>query len=155
MQDSDAADIVQDVMREVTHSIGKFEYNPQVGKFRSWLYKVAKRSIYRAHAKRLKQPVATGDSVTLRRLLDEEDTHDENQQFWDREYRCNLLQWASERIQGQFQAATWQAFWRTSVEQRSAQEVAQELGMTVGAVYVAKSRVTKRLAEKIKEVDDS
>jgi RNA polymerase sigma-70 factor (ECF subfamily) len=52
-----------------------------------------------------------------------------------------------ELVKDEFQPNTWQAFWRTAVEGRAAQEVGDELKMTPGAVYVAKSRVLARLRE--------
>ena len=48
-------------------------------------------------------------------------------------------------IRGEFEPRTWEAFWQTAVEGRAAADVAAELGMTPGAVRVAKSRVLHRL----------
>lgn len=155
MQESDAADLVQEVMGEVTKSINGFEYDPKLGRFRSWLYKIAKRTIFRVQRKRRSQPTPSGDSETLHLLEDQPDTYDEVQEFWNKEYQRTLLEWAADKIRPQFQDATWQAFWLTSVEEKSAKDVAAELGLSLGSVYVAKSRVTKRLAEKIQEIDDT
>ena len=52
-------------------------------------------------------------------------------------------------MRGHFQNRTWQAFWRTAVEGRSPREVAEALGLSVGAVYIAKSRVLARLKEQV------
>ncbi|MEM9644144.1 MAG: sigma-70 family RNA polymerase sigma factor, partial [Planctomycetota bacterium] len=68
LQESDAADLVQEVMGEVTKSIARFEYDPQVGKFRSWLYKIAKRTIWRIQKKQARQPRGTGDSHAIELL---------------------------------------------------------------------------------------
>ena len=155
LQDSDASDLVQEVMREVTKSISSFRYDPEIGKFRSWLYKIAKRTISRVQKKQSKQPIATGDSASFRILENHPDSHDEVQEYWDREYQRQLVDWAVDRIRSHFSDDTWQAFWLTSVEEQLPQEVAERLSMSVGSVYVAKSRVKKRLAEKIREIDDS
>ncbi len=155
LQDSDAADLVQEVMGEVAKSIKRFEYDPQIGKFRSWLYKIAKRKISRIHKKQARQPIASGQSGAFRMIANQPDSHNEVQEFWDREYQRHLIDWAAENVRPHIKEATWRAFWLTSVEEQSPQEVAEQLGMSVGAVYVAKSRVTKRLAEKIREIDDS
>lgn len=50
--------------------------------------------------------------------------------------------------------ATWDAFWKTAVEDRTPAEAAQQLAISVGAVYIAKSRVLARLREEIKLVED-
>jgi RNA polymerase sigma-70 factor (ECF subfamily) len=54
-----------------------------------------------------------------------------------------------EKIKGEFQEKSWQAFWRTAVEGIGAADVSQELGMSTGAIYVAKSRVLARLKEEV------
>ena len=48
-------------------------------------------------------------------------------------------------IRNEFEPRTWQAFWLTAVEGRAPKDVADELGMSGGAVRVAKSRVLHRL----------
>src|SRR5262249_25395169 len=58
-----------------------------------------------------------------------------------------LLRRLLELIRGEFEPRTWAAFWGVAAEGRSAKDLGDELGMTVGAVYVAKSRVVKRLRE--------
>ena len=57
--------------------------------------------------------------------------------------------WAARQIRDEFQPATWDAFWRTAVEGQDAAEVARELQKNTGAIYAAKSRVMRRLREKI------
>ena len=56
-------------------------------------------------------------------------------------------------VQGDFEPRTWQAFWRTAVDNLPAREVAGELGMTVGAVYMAKSRVLARIRQELAELE--
>jgi len=60
-----------------------------------------------------------------------------------------LFDWAAEQVRGHFQDSTWQAFWQTAVENRPPREVADHLGLSVGAVYIAKSRVLARLREQV------
>lgn len=56
---------------------------------------------------------------------------------------------ALELIRRKFQERTWRAFWLTAVEDRALKEVAIELGMSPGAIRVAKSRVLRRLREEL------
>ena len=72
---------------------------------------------------------------------------------WEADYYHAIFNWAAERIRGEFQDSTWQAFWRTTIEERDGKEVAESLGLSVGAVYVAKSRVIARLKQEIQSVD--
>ena len=155
MQEADAADLVQEVMGEVSKSIARFEYDPQVGRFRSWLYKIAKRTSGHVQKKQRRQPQGTGDTGMLDALHRLPDTHFDAEEFWNGQYQRQLVEWAAEQIRDQFQASTWQAFWLTTVEGQQPQAVAAKLGMSIGSVYVAKNRSLKRLTAKIREIDDS
>ena len=46
LQDADAADLMQDVMRSVARNAGKLEYDPKRGTFRGWLYTITRNKIY-------------------------------------------------------------------------------------------------------------
>ena len=72
---------------------------------------------------------------------------------WDAEYHRQIFSWAAERIRPEFQEKTWQAFWQTAVEERDGKEVAESVGLSIGAVYVAKSRVLARLKQEIASVE--
>ena len=64
------------------------------------------------------------------------------------------MRWAAGRIRSEFNPATWDAFWRTAVLGEAAGPVARELGVSVNAVYIARSRVTRRLRATIDELGD-
>ena len=68
---------------------------------------------------------------------------------WEREFQQQLFRLAAAQIRDSFAPTTWQAFWGTAVEGKSGLTVATELGMSVGAVYVARSRVLARLKEEV------
>jgi len=73
---------------------------------------------------------------------------------WDAEYERRVFAWAAEQVRADFQEKTWQAFWQTAVEGQPAAQVAEALGLSVGAVYVAKSRVMARLKEQVQELHE-
>ena len=56
------------------------------------------------------------------------------------------------RVQAEVKPATWQAFWQTAVEGRSAREAGEAVGLSAGAVYVARSRVLARLKEEVQRL---
>jgi RNA polymerase sigma-70 factor (ECF subfamily) len=66
-----------------------------------------------------------------------------------------LFTWAAQQVRRQVRDSTWQAFWQTAVEGKPGKTVARELGLSVAAVYLAKSRVMARLTETIKQVQDA
>lgn len=155
MQDSDAADLVQEVMQEVAGSIKRFDYDPSVGRFRSWLYKIAKRTSGHLRRRQARQPKGSGDTRAMDQLHAVADSKEIPEEAWDQQYQRQLLSWAADKIRDDFQETTWKAFWMTAVEGLQAANVATKLGVSVGSVYVAKNRVIKKLRLKIREIDDS
>jgi RNA polymerase sigma factor (sigma-70 family) len=147
LQDADAADMMQDVLRSVSSAIGRLEYDSKKGTFRGWLYSITRNKIYNFLESRSKKARGTGDDNARQRLEEVPAKIDEDD--WDREYERKAFAIAADRVKGEFQAATWQAFWKTAVEGIGAQEVGKELKMSPGAVYVAKSRVLARLKEEV------
>src|ERR1700722_2617425 len=148
LQDADAADLMQDVLRSVARNAHRMEYNPARGTFRGWLYTVTRNKIYNFLSSQRNRPRGTGD-VDAQERLDATPARDEEgpDADWEKEYQRRLSSRAMERVQHEFQPATWQAFWETAVEGKQASEVGTGLKMTAGAVYVAKSRVLSRLRE--------
>ena len=152
LQATDAADVTEEVFRSVATNIGRFEYDRRQGCFRGRLISVARNKIHKFLRKRQTGMEGSGGTAALKRLEQEAASNDE-EAFVEEEYRRCLFHWAAEQVQGDFQESTWQAFWRTSVEGETTNQVAESLGMTVGAVYIARSRVLARLKEKIQQVE--
>ena len=149
LQEADAADLAQEVLRAVARSVGRLDYDPRRGSFRGWLFTVVRNQL-RDFRERQRRQVAGSGHSGVQQLLNEQPAPPEDE--WDREYERRLFTWAAEQVRPSAQEATWQAFWRTAVEGQSGQEVAQALGMTVAAVYLAKSRVMARLKEEIRQL---
>ena len=153
LQVADAADLMQDVLGRVSRSIENFDYNPAIGRFRSWLFLISRQAISDLYKKRNRQPVGTGDSRIAELIADAPAQQEES--LWESEYCQHLLSWAMDQVQGQFSESTWMAFCEFGLNNRPAQEVADSLGISVGAVYIAKSRVTKRLKDTVSTIDDT
>jgi RNA polymerase sigma-70 factor (ECF subfamily) len=151
LQDADAADLTQEVFQTVARAARRLDYDPGQGTFRGWLYTVTRHKLYDFLDKRRDRPAGSGDTAAQRRLEEEPSPEDE-EEHWRREHDRQLFHWAAGQVRGAFSEQTWQAFWLTAVEGRSGQEVADELGMSIGAVYVARSRVLARLTKAIQEV---
>jgi RNA polymerase sigma factor (sigma-70 family) len=150
LQDADAADLMQEVFRSVASAAGRLDYDPKRGSFRNWLYTVTRNKLYNFLDGRRRHERGSGGSgaqqVLEERAVQEEDAA----ALWDQEYERRVFGWAAEQVRGEFQPATWQAFWLTAVEGKSARDAGVELGLSPGAVYVARSRVTARLREQVR-----
>jgi RNA polymerase sigma-70 factor (ECF subfamily) len=151
LQDADAADVTQEVLRAVAAAASHLGYDSRRGKFRSWLHGVARHKLSDFRARQKRQCQGSGDT-TAQQLLAEQPAPEEEASHWDQEYEQQLFAWAAERVRREFKEATWRAFWRIAVEGCDADATAAELGMSLGAVYIAKSRVLARLRQQIKQV---
>jgi RNA polymerase sigma-70 factor (ECF subfamily) len=152
LQDADAADVAQEVLRAVVKALPGFVFDPQRGSFRGWLFTIAYNELRKLARARRRQAQGTGDT-TAQQLLEEQLTPEEQSALWDQEYRQRLFAWAAQQVRPGFRPATWQAFWQTTVEGRDPGQVGAALGMSVGAVYIAKSRVLKRIKEQIEALE--
>lgn len=148
MQHADAMELVQRVLLAVARAIERFQPDSGRAKFRTWLHRITHNEFCREyHAAR--KHTASGDSA-VQMMLNELParlcaTEDRASDDFTVEYRRAIFRWAAERVRQQVKPTTWQAFWRTSVDNISVEDVARETGLSVGAVYVARSRVMARL----------
>ncbi len=152
LQDADAADLTQDVFSAVAKAAGRWQYDPNQGTFRSWLYAITRNKISQFFRRRQLQPAGSGDSGALQMLNEQPGHEPDNDAAWEQEYRQQLFHLAAQQVKNDFAPKTWQAFWQTAVEGKSAPDVAAALGLSVGAVYVAKSRVLARLTEQVQQL---
>lgn len=148
LQDADAADLMQDVMRSIATAIKRLDYDRKQGTFRGWLFTITRNKVFNFLSARSIRPRGTGDTATNRLLDTQPDEHD-GADTWELEYQRRLAAIAMERVKGEFQEKTWRAFWLTAVEGTAVAEVAGQIGLSPGAIYVAKSRVLARLKDEI------
>jgi RNA polymerase sigma-70 factor, ECF subfamily len=144
LQEDDAADIFQEVFQAVAAHIAAFHKDKASDTFRGWLRAITRNKIH-DHFRRLgREPGGVGGSDAQKRLAQlpaTEPPEDDSENLAER----SLFARAMEAIRGEFEDRTWQAFWRTVVDGVAAKDVGDEMGMTPGAVRVAKSRVLHRL----------
>jgi RNA polymerase sigma-70 factor (ECF subfamily) len=148
LQDADAADLMQDVMRSVSSAIGRLDYDRNQGTFRGWLFTITRNKVFNFLSARRIRPQASGDSGTNRLLESHPDTSDGSDE-WEMDYQRRVAAIAMERVKTEFQENTWLAFWLTAVDGVAVAEVAKQVGLSHGAIYVAKSRVLARLKEEV------
>ena len=152
LQDADAADLMQDVMRSVSSAIGRLDYDRNQGTFRGWLFTITRNKIFNFLSARRLRPQGSGDSTT-NRLLDSQPDSSDGSDTWEMEYQRRLAALAMDRVKSEFQDNTWRAFWLTAVEGVAAADAASKVGISPGAIYVAKSRVLARLKQEVKSIE--
>lgn len=154
VQDADAADLTQACLRKVTDHVGNLDYDPRKDSFRGWLFTVVRNKLNDFYDRPRHLWQGSGDSQIHSLLENQAARESADVNEWEREYQQTLFFWAAEKVRPLVQETTWQAFWQTAVESKPGEEVARKLGISVGAVYIAKSRVIVRLREMIRTLQE-
>ena len=147
VQDSDADDLVQEVLAVVIRRFPGFQHNQRTGAFRAWLRAITincARDFWKANRIRPHVPGGSDFGSYLDQLADPDNPLSK---AWDRDHDLHVARKLLEMIEPQFSESTWKAFRRVALEGIAAEQVATELGITVNAVFIAKSRVLSRLRE--------
>lgn len=144
MQQSDAEDLVQDVFALLLRKLPEFRYE-QGGNFRNWLRVV----VLNKWRERCRGNGAPSGKIVGGDGLEQIAAPDETAAFEETEYRQHLVHRALELIQPEFSEAAWNSFQQHVVAGRDAAAVAAELGVRIGTVYAAKSRVLTRLRREL------
>src|SRR5262249_40613404 len=128
-------------------------WDPDRGSFRGWLRTITRNLLINLLARQRRQPRGSGDSEMQEFLAAQPEPDPEASGLFDAEYGRRLFEWGAGGARGEFTLKTWEAFRRTAVDGRRPGDVATELGMSVGAVYIARSRVLARLRQRIEQLD--
>lgn len=148
LQDADARDLCQEVLLAVARAVHRWDPEPSRGSFRGWLFRIA-RNLLVNFLTRQNNPRGSG-ATSVQELLEAQPSDDPSATaLFEAEYRQRVFRWAAEDIRSEFAPGTWQAFWLTAVVGRPPKEVASELGLSVGAVYIARSRILARLRQRV------
>lgn len=153
LQDADAADLGQEVLGIVARAIGRLEYDPKRGAFRNWLFTVLRRKLSNWRRGQGNRARASGDPAT-QELLERCPVPESERSAWETEWEQRVFAWACEQVRRTVAGPTWQAFWQTAIEGQPGKQVAADLGMSVVAVYRARSRVQARLKELVQSVQE-
>jgi RNA polymerase sigma-70 factor (ECF subfamily) len=139
LQPADCDDLTQQVLQVLNRKVAEFKHNGHAGAFRAWLHGITRnvlRDFYRS------RPAPAAASSILDQLA--HPGSDLSRQ-WDDEYNHHVIRGLLELVQPDFNASTMQAFRRVVLDEVPPATVAQELGLSVNAVLIAKSRVLARL----------
>jgi RNA polymerase sigma-70 factor (ECF subfamily) len=143
----DVDDLTQDVLLSVVKHLPAFEHSGRRGAFRAWLRTiVCSRTIdyWRTVAALTRGEGGSSATIALQQLADPDS--DLNRQ-WDEQHDRYVVDCLLDLVQEEFEPTTLRAFRRLTLEGASGAEAAQELNLSVAAIYVAKSRVLHRIRE--------
>lgn len=146
VQAHDIDDVRQEVLSAVYQEIGSFEHNGRPGAFRNWLRKITSNRLHRLWQKRGSGPPQAGPDLS--ELADQlADPDSALAAAWDREHNRYVVEFLLDQIADRFSTQSMEVFERIALNEEPAQQVADELDMTLGAARVAQHRVLKALRE--------
>lgn len=143
LAEQDAADLIQDVFVVLFKELPEFHYNP-ARSFRAWLWTILK---HRAMDRFRKVQPQTLESDVAIAVIDVP-------LLEEAEFRDALLAQVMTLIQTELPEKTWRAFEEHCLKGRSVDDVAEELGISPGSVYVAKGRALKLARERLENMLD-
>ncbi len=159
LSDAEAQDAVQETVITVSKKIEQFRYDRKKGTFKAWLLNIARWRI--ADQFRKRQPA----EMTARTTVDREDRRtstidkipdqstDALQSIWDEEWRKNLMDTAISRVKRQVDPKQFQVFDCYVLQGWSPRQVARELKVTQGGVYLAKHRIGALIRREIRRLE--
>ena len=139
LQDADAFDTMQEVLARVAGAINRWDPDPQLGSFRAWISRITRNLAIEFLRSQNRLP-RTGDDSTIQNLLEQAPARCSESELYDLEHERQVFAWAQQKVRSQFAPQTWQAFWQSAVQHRPVGDVAAQLNMTRGAVYIAQPR---------------
>ena len=144
LQDSDCADLVQDVFLILWRKLPEFEYDSTLS-FHAWL----KTLFLNRHRTRQRQRGPLPVDMDSQLAAGDADT-----QLDDAEYARYLIRQAFRLIEQEFSPLHQQVFRAYVLDERTPEEVAGELGMSAGTVYSIKSKILSRLRQELRQILD-
>lgn len=145
-------DVTQQVLLAIARSVNGWSDDGRAASFRRWLGRVARNVVIKFMTHERRQVTGQGGTDFSERLRHAPDvaTDDRGQQEYERE----LIVWAADLVRSEFRETSWRAFWATQVEGRGVAEVAAELGVSSGSIYMSRSRILARIRTKVAEILD-
>lgn len=144
---SDIDDIVQDTLIAVVGSLPKFEHRG-TGSFRGWMKTIARRCFAQLVQHYSRNPASGAAKienidVACEKLVDS----------FDKEAQRELFDLSASAVKARVAESTWQAFELSAIQGIAGAQVAEQLGMQLSNVYVARGRVQRMISEMIAELD--
>ncbi|HWG47853.1 MAG TPA: sigma-70 family RNA polymerase sigma factor [Gemmataceae bacterium] len=147
LQSADREDVTQRVLEILVRQLSTFKHNGRPGAFRAWLRAITV-NLLREFWRSRPQPEA---GTMLEQLSD---SNAGLSRLWDEQHDRHVLHGLMNLVRPEFTEATWQAFRRLALDEATTRDVAAELGLSVNAVLIAKSRVLARLRQEARGLID-
>lgn len=162
LQEADAMDAAQAVYEAVHQKLPNWDANTERGSFRAWLFRVARNVSVDLLSVRARAGRGTGDTqhasllseIRDHRSNSPEKPDDVDSVAFQIDLQRALFEWASDQVKEEVRPVTWQAFCLTAIQGKKAEEVAEQLDVSIGSVYTAKCRVMNRIRDVVQRWEE-
>lgn len=144
------SDVTQQILMAIVRSVDDWVDDGRPASFRRWLGRVARNAAIKFLARERRHVRGYGGNEFLSQFDQIPDAVIDEQRI--QQYDHEMIVWAAEQVRTEFRETSWKAFWATQIEGRPVAEVAEELGISAGSIYMSRSRIVIRIRERIEKV---
>ncbi len=143
---AEAEDLAQEIMSVVCRELPGFQ-RQRTGSFRRWLRTITAFRVKGYHRARLARPQVAGGQADGGPLAHLADDRSELAQRWDREHNEYVVRRLLDLTAREFNGRDVLAFRRVVLDEAKPAQVAEELGVSVNVVLLAKSKILRHLRD--------
>ncbi len=153
LNDTDAQDVCQETMLGFIQAYGDGRYDRDKGRLRSWLFGIAHRKAIDMKRRRARE-IVVGDKTDASAFLGRIESPDQAKEIWEQQWQRSVLRACLEEVSKDLSPNTVKAFDLYVFEQWPVEKVAEQLGISQNAVYIAKTRVMERVRKIKAEMEE-
>lgn len=146
--DRHVPDVTQQILLAIARSVPQWRDDGDEASFRRWISRVARHVVIKFLSRERRQNAGQGGTDLLN-FLHSVPAEPDAESAW--RYDVELIVWAAEQVQSEFRQTSWRAFWGTLIEGRTVADVARELAVSPGSIYMSRSRIMARIRAKLAE----
>jgi RNA polymerase sigma-70 factor, ECF subfamily len=149
----DSEDVSQQIFLSVSRGLPGFKRVEPSDSFRGWLRIITRSRIMDFFRDNNRREVSVGGTSFLERVnsIVEQDDEPINEERMETNI---LVERAMSLLQSEFSANDCKAFHMLVIDAIAPREVAEKLGLSVNSVYIAKSRILKRMRDEFDDLID-
>lgn len=147
---TEAEEALQETLVSVAHEMPGFRYDPELGSFKGWLFRITRRRIADQFRRRIRVQQVEG-GVANEASAAGDLSEDPLSRTWDEEWHLNRLHRAIDQVKQRVAPAQWQIFDLATLQEMATGDVCALLGVNRAQVYVACMRIRRLLRAELEE----
>ena len=144
-------DVTQQILIAIGRSVENWKPDNRPESFRRWLATVSRHVVIKFMTRERKQAAGPGGTEWIQQLREVPSTPNASD---DAKYQRELIIWTAEQVRHEFLETSWAAFWATVIEGQAVSDVAKQLNVSPGSIYMSRSRIMARIRTRVQEVED-